>query len=38
METYRVVLPEKIEGTLELAGRKYDLEVGENVFPISVTQ
>ena len=38
METYRVVLPERIEGTLELAGRKYDLEVGENVFSISVTQ
>ena len=32
METYRVVLPEGMEATLELAGEKYVLKAGENVF------
>ena len=34
METYRVVLPEGIEGTLEFAGKKYALKVGKNEFAI----
>jgi len=31
METYRVMLPEGIEGTLELAGEKYALKAGETI-------
>ena len=31
METYRVVLPEGMEATLELAGEKYVLKAGETI-------
>lgn len=35
METYRVELPKGMDGTLELAGKKYALKEGENVFVIA---